>query len=86
MFITLMVTLLIKPTSGILEEKYCSQLPITDGKLNYLHILHYHLNHSANAHVIPLVIKSVTDMKPFPSGQRLLKLLCGGLNDVSVYK
>ena len=86
MFVTMMLTLLIKPTSGVLEDIYCSQFPITDNKLNYLYILHHHLNHPANQHMIPLVIKSVTDLKPFPSGQRLLKLLCNGLNDFSVYK
>lgn len=83
--LTLMISLLIKPTSGILEERYCSQHPISDGKPNYLHILHYHLNHSSNRYVIPLVMKHISKVKPYPSGQRLLKLLCSELNDVSVY-
>ena len=86
MILTFMISLLIKPTSGILDERYCAQFPIKDGKLNYLHILHYHFNHAANQHVIPLVIKQASDIRPYPAGQRLLKLLCIEMNDFSVYR
>jgi serine/threonine protein kinase len=61
-------------------------LTAADGKFNYLHILHYHLNHKANKHLIPSILAKVSDLKPYPAGQRLLKLLCIDLNDTSLYK
>jgi hypothetical protein len=54
--------------------------------LNYLHILHFHLNHATNKHVVPLILGHLSDMKPYPAGQRLLKLLCMDLNDTSLYR
>ena len=53
---------------------------------NYLHILHYHLNHKSNKHIVPLVLAKMSEIKPYPAGQRLLKLLCVDLNDTSLYK
>lgn len=83
--VSLMLSLIIKTSSGVLEDRYCGKLPIDEGKPNYLHILHYHLNHSSNRAVIPLVQKQLSDIKPYPAGQRLLKLLCKELNDLSIY-
>jgi serine/threonine protein kinase len=61
-------------------------MTIADGMLNYLHILHFHLNHATNKHVVPLILGHLSDMKPYPAGQRLLKLLCMDLNDTSLYR
>jgi len=35
---------------------------------------------------VPLVLNHMSHLKPFPAGQRLLKLLCEDLNDTSIYK
>lgn len=48
--------------------------------------MHYHLNHKSNKHLIPSILAKISDLKPYPAGQRLLKLLCIDLNDTSLYK
>ena len=86
LIISLMMVLLITPNSGVLETLYCSQYPVTEGMFNYLHILHFHLNHASNKHIVPLILARMSDITPYPAGQRLLKLLCLDLNDASLYK
>jgi hypothetical protein len=71
---------------GLLDPYYCDQFPITHGKTNILYILHYHLNHESNRSIIPLVGELVTKIKPYLSGQRLLKLLTNSFTDISNYK
>lgn len=86
LIISLMLALLITPSSGVLESLYTSQHPVMTGMFNYLHILHLHLNHKMNRHIVPLVLGKMSELKPYPAGQRLLKLLCVYLNDSSIYK
>jgi serine/threonine protein kinase len=44
------------------------------------------MNHKSNRHIVPLILARMSDIKPYPAGQRLLKLLCTDLNDTSLYK
>lgn len=44
------------------------------------------MNHQSNQHIVPLLMEQLSEIKPYPAGQRLLKLLCSALNDVSIYK
>ena len=83
--ISLMVTLLLSPNRGTLDEYYTSQYPIDDGKPNILYIMHFHLNHASNQHILPLLLQKMAEVKPFPAGQRLLKLLCISFSDMSIY-
>lgn len=53
--------------------------------MNVLYILHHHLNEESNRSVIPVLAEAVGRIKPFLSGQRLLKLLCTGFTDLSHY-
>jgi hypothetical protein len=71
---------------GLLDPLYCDRFPITEGKMNVLYILHYHLNHPSNRSIIPLLSESVSKIKPYLSGQRLLKLLCNSFTDMKYYK
>ena len=60
---------------GQLDPLYCDQMPIINGKLNVLYILHHHLNHPFNSSILPLLKKEVSIIKPYRAGERLLKLL-----------
>ncbi|CAM6006369.1 unnamed protein product [Sphagnum balticum] len=60
-------------------------VPITQGKVNVLYILHFHLNEEANRAVVPLVGELVGRIKPYLSGQRLLKLLSSSFTDLRHY-
>jgi hypothetical protein len=51
-----------------------------------LYILHYHLNHESNKNVIPLIGELIAKIKPYLSGQRLLKLLTNSFTDLTNYK
>jgi serine/threonine protein kinase len=44
------------------------------------------MNHQSNQVIIPLIMEQMSEIKPYPAGQRLLKLLCSDLNDLSIYK
>lgn len=83
--LALIFCLLLTPTRGTLEELYCSQYPINNGKPNVLFLLHHHLNHSANKSILPKLQKLVGHITPPLAGLRLLKLLSGALFDSSVY-
>ena len=54
--------------------------------MNVLYILHYHLNHSSNKSIIPILSDGVTKIKPYLSGQRLLKLLYNSFTDLKYYE
>ena len=82
--ILLVLSLLLN--KGLLDSEYCDQFPITHGKINVLYILHHHLNEEANRSVIPILAESVGRIKPYLSGQRLLKLLSTTFTDLSHYK
>ena len=80
-----MICLLLTPSRGILDDHYCSQFPINNGKPNILYILHFHLNHPSNQHILPLLLQKMSEINPFPAGQRLLKLLCASFTDTTIY-
>ena len=77
--------MLLTPSRGTLEELYCSQYPINNGKPNVLFLLHHHVNHSANKSILPKLQKLVGHITPPLAGLRLLKLLSGALFDSSTY-
>ncbi|KAL4475130.1 hypothetical protein ABPG74_001826 [Tetrahymena malaccensis] len=79
------LSLLLTPTRGTLDELYCSSQPMLDDKQNVLFLLHFHLNHPSNQSILPYLLQQICHIKPFPAGQRLLKLLCAALNDFSIY-
>ena len=83
--LSLIISLLLTPSRGTLDEHYTSQYPIDDGKSNVLYIMHFHLNHPSNQHILPLLLQKMAEVNPFPSGQRLLKLLCIAFSDMSIY-
>jgi len=85
LMISLMISLLLTPKKGTLDEHYTSQYPVDEGKPNIPYILHFHLNHPSNQHIPPLVLSRVVEISSFPAGQRLLKLLCISLSDMSIY-
>ena len=83
--IGLIICLLLTPTRGTLDELYCYQYPINNGKPNVLFLLHHHLNHPSNHHILPKLLNLVSHIVPTLSGQRLLKLLCASFFDASIY-
>ena len=60
-------------------------MPIINGKLNVLYILHYHLNHEKNKGIVGLLAEAVGKIKPALAGQRLFKLLSNHYTDISHY-
>jgi hypothetical protein len=56
--LSLVVCLLLTPERGTLDELYCSQYPLDNGKQNVLFLLHHHLNHHMNKHE-SLILKVV---------------------------
>ena len=50
-----------------------------------MYILHQHLSHEANQGVIQSLLKRVSTIQPPLAGQRLLKLMCPQLFDLSLY-
>lgn len=81
----LVFCLLLTPTRGTLEESYCSQYPINNGKPNVLFMLHSHLNHPSNQNILPRLAQIVSHIVPPLAGQRLLKLLCTSFFDSKLY-
>mmetsp|Transcript_10661 Transcript_10661/g.20673 ORF Transcript_10661/g.20673 Transcript_10661/m.20673 type:complete len:1973 (-) Transcript_10661:893-6811(-) len=81
----LVFCLLLTPTRGTLEESYCSQYPINNGKPNVLFMLHSHLNHPSNQHILPRLAQLISHIVPPLAGQRLLKLLCTAFFDSKLY-
>jgi serine/threonine protein kinase len=81
----LVFCLLLTPTRGTLEESYCLQYPINNGKPNVLFMLHSHLNHPSNQHILPRLAQLVSHIVPPLAGQRLLKLLCTAFFNSNLY-
>ena len=44
LMLSLTVCLLLRPERGTLDDLYCSQYPIMNGKQNILYLLHHHFN------------------------------------------
>ena len=84
--IGLIISLIITPTRGTLDELYCCRLPFEFNKMNILFLLHHHINHPKNEVILPGLMKVVSNIIPYSSGQRLLKLLSTKLFDISIYK
>jgi len=85
LIISLIMCLILTPSRGTFEETYCSSHPYEDNKINILFILHHHVNHPDNQHIIYLLLKLVSDIQPFGCGQRLLKLLVTSLFNPDIY-
>jgi len=85
LMVSLIFCLLLRPQRGTLDEYYCSQYPIDNGKQNVLYLLQFHLNHPENQVIIPKLLKQATQITPPLAGQRLMKLLCSSLFDLSMY-
>lgn len=81
--VLLVLSLLLK--RGLLDPLYCDQYPIMNGKINVLYILHHHLNHEANYSILSHLTEGVSRIKPYPAGQRLLKLLASPFTNMSLY-
>jgi len=84
--VALIFCLLLTPTRGTLDEQYCSQFPIINGKPNVLFLMHYHLNHPANQDILPRLFKLVGHIVPSLAGHRLLKLLSAAFFNSDAYK
>lgn len=78
-----MLSLLLK--KGLLDPAYCDQHPIMNGKINVLYILHHHLNHESNYSILSHLTEGVSRIQPYPSGQRLLKLLASPFTNTTLY-
>lgn len=88
LMISMIVCLLLTPERGTLDDLYCSQFPIDNGKQNILFLLHHHLNHAKNtqSQLIYKVMNRVhKEVSPPLAGTRLLKLLSAQLFDLSLY-
>jgi serine/threonine protein kinase len=86
LIISIIMTLIITPTRGTLDDLYCSREPFENNKMNILFILHQHLNHNDNQDILPILLKYVAEIQPFGAGQRLMKLLIISLFDKTIYK
>lgn len=84
--IQLMFALLINKNTGVFEDVFCSKYPVNDGKQNYLHILHHHLDCQENSEIVSILQKTLININPYPSGIRLLKLLCSQLSHLNCYQ
>ena len=85
LILSLLFSLIITPSRGTLEELYCSVFPYENNKLNILYIIHHHLNREENYHILPLLLKFISQIHPFGAGQRLLKLTCKYFFNSSIY-
>ena len=83
--ISLLMCLLLRPERGTLDDLYCLQYPIDNGKQNVLFMLNQHLSHEANSEVITELVQEMQKISPPLAGQRLLKLMCPSLFDLSLY-
>ncbi len=84
--IGLIMCLIIMPTRGTLDEIYCSSYPYEFNKSNILYLLHHHINHPNNESILPGLMKLVSNVIPFGSGTRLLKLISTKLFNKEIYK
>ena len=64
LMIGLLFCLLLKPPRGTLDDLYCSDNPSDNGKQNILYLLHFHLNHSLNQNILPLLLSIVSKIRP----------------------
>jgi len=89
LMLSLLVCLLVTPERGTLDDLYCSQYPLDNGKQNVLFLLHHHLNHPMNKQdslIQKVTARVVKEVNPPHSGVRLLKLLSVSLFDIGLYK
>ena len=85
LIISLIFSLIITPSRGTLDELYCSLFPYESNKLNILYIIHHHLRREENEHILPLLLKYISQLTPYGAGQRLLKLVSKKFFDISLY-
>jgi len=84
--IGLIMCLIITPFRGTLDEVYCSSYPYEFNKSNILYLLHHHINHPNNESIMPGLLKLISNIIPYGSGQRLLKLISTKLFNKCIYK
>jgi serine/threonine protein kinase len=85
LIVSIVICLIISQTRGTFDELYTS--PLYDfNKINVLYLLQHHLNHADNQDILPSLLKEVSEITPYGSGQRLMKLLCASLFDSSIYR
>ena len=88
LMLSLTICLLITPERGTLDELYCSQYPLDNGKQNILFLLHHHINHPQNNDRVftQKVLKRIHQgVYPPLGGIRLMKLLNTSLFDLNLY-
>ena len=85
LWIAFLMSLMLEPKRGCLDEYYGIEFPIENGIPNVFYILHFHLNHPENENVISKLYNLVSLIYPPLSGNRLLKLLYEKLLDLSSY-
>jgi serine/threonine protein kinase len=78
--------IIITPTRGTLDELYCSSYPYEFNKSNILYLLHHHINHPNNESILPGLMKVVSNIIPYGSGQRLLRLISTKFFNKDIYK
>ncbi|KAL6064721.1 NEK protein kinase [Balamuthia mandrillaris] len=79
----LIFSLMLSP-NDTLESLYNDQFPLNNKKLNIPFYLSMHINHPANAGIIPELTSKTLELGTSPF--RLLKLLCKQLYDTSIFK
>jgi hypothetical protein len=85
LIISIVICLILTPTRGTLEELYCSDYPLENGKINIFYLLHHHINHRENSQILPKLLRLVSEIKPFGVGQRMMKLLYKDLFDSTIF-
>lgn len=75
LMLTLILALLVTPQRGLLDPRYCDQYPHMNHQRNIPFLLSVHVNHSANAVVLPWLFQLAETLGRI-GGFRILKLLC----------
>jgi hypothetical protein len=83
LLLELFISLMLNP-EGSLEALYSDRFPMESRRLNAPFFLTFHLNHAANANIVPVLLKQLGRSKP--SAFRILKLTWRELFNESLYK
>jgi serine/threonine protein kinase len=79
-----LILALMVDTRGDLEALYCAQFPIEQRKHNVPFLLYLHLNHAANAALVPELHQRCRRLGA--GAERLLKLCCAALFNPELYR
>ncbi|KAK3247711.1 hypothetical protein CYMTET_42796 [Cymbomonas tetramitiformis] len=80
----MVLSLMLAPSDGELEPLYCDQFPIEKRKHNIPFLLYLHVNHPANAGIIPELLARAQAQGS--GAVRMLKLTCKALFQPNLYK